>query len=72
MSESRIGIDLIGAKGGVATTAILGLTLLRDGLMPRNGLVSELPAFQEIGLTFLASFFKSSLRRQRAGVRSTV
>ncbi len=56
MSESRIGIDLIGAKGGVATTAILGLTLLQDGLMPCNGLVSELPAFQGIGLPGWESF----------------
>ncbi len=56
MAETRIGIDLIGAKGGVATTAILGLTLLQDGLMPRNGLVSELPPFREIGLPDWESF----------------
>jgi hypothetical protein len=41
----RIGIDLIGAKGGVATTAIAGLTMLQKGLMSRNGLVSKLPDF---------------------------
>lgn len=48
MTQPRIGINFIGAKGGVATTAILGLTLLQDGVMSRNGLVSELPPFQRI------------------------
>ena len=52
----RIGIDLVGAKGGVATTAIVGLTALREGLMPLNGLVSELPAFRGIGLPDWSSF----------------
>jgi myo-inositol-1-phosphate synthase len=52
----RIGINLIGAKGGIATTAIVGLTLLQDGVMPRHGLVSELPAFQQIGLPDWNSF----------------
>ena len=42
MKKQRIGIDLIGARGGVATTAIMGLTLLQDGVLTRNGLVSEL------------------------------
>jgi len=56
MTKQRIGIDLIGAKGGVATTAIVGLTLLQDGVMPRNGLVSELPIFQQIGLPDWSSF----------------
>lgn len=45
---SRIGIDLIGANCGVATAAIVGLTLLQDGVMLRHGLVSELLAFQEL------------------------
>jgi myo-inositol-1-phosphate synthase len=52
----RIGIDLVGAKGGVATTAIVGLTTLREGLMPLNGLVSELPTFCGIGLPDWSSF----------------
>ena len=33
MVDSRIGIWLIGAKGGVASTAILGLAALKRGLV---------------------------------------
>jgi myo-inositol-1-phosphate synthase len=41
----RIGVWLIGAKGGVATTAIVGLLALQKGLAPATGLVSLLPQF---------------------------
>ena len=33
-------------EGGIATTAIVGLTLLQDAVMSRHGLVSELPAYR--------------------------
>lgn len=51
MARARIGIWLIGAKGGVASTATVGLTALKKGLIGNAGLVSELPEFQGIGLT---------------------
>ena len=47
MNASRYGIWLIGARGGVATSAMVGLAALRRGLTRENGLVS--------------SFFKSPL-----------
>jgi myo-inositol-1-phosphate synthase len=50
MSASRIGIWFIGAKGGVAATASLGLAALQKGLAETVGLVSELPQFA--GLDF--------------------
>ena len=50
MARSRIGIWLIGAKGGVASTALVGLTALKKGWMPPVGLVSELPQFARCGL----------------------
>ena len=50
MATSNIGIWLVGARGGVATTAITGLCALKDGLVPDAGLVSRLPAFQHVGL----------------------
>ncbi len=56
MAKARIGIWLIGAKGGVATTTILGLLALRKGLIGKAGLVSELPQFDEIGLSDWKSF----------------
>jgi myo-inositol-1-phosphate synthase len=45
MARPRIGIWLVGAKGGVASTAIVGLTALKKGLIPQAGLVSQLPQF---------------------------
>lgn len=50
MARKKIGIWLIGARGGVATTAIAGLAALRRGLVGEQGLVSQLPKFQGLGL----------------------
>jgi myo-inositol-1-phosphate synthase len=41
---------MIGARGGVATTTIVGLAALRRALTPDIGLVSALPAFAELPL----------------------
>jgi myo-inositol-1-phosphate synthase len=53
---SRIGIWLIGAKGGVASTMIVGLSALKNGLVGSAGLVSQLPQFGEIGLADWGDF----------------
>lgn len=45
MPKSKIGIWLIGARGGVAATSVLGLCALRKRLAPVWGLASELDAF---------------------------
>ena len=45
MSPPRIGIWFIGARGGVAATATLGLIGLQKQLTDTVGLVSELPQF---------------------------
>ncbi|MHC4177200.1 MAG: inositol-3-phosphate synthase [Planctomycetota bacterium] len=50
MARDRVGIWLIGAKGGVATTMILGLAALKKGLIGPAGLVSELPQFGHLPL----------------------
>jgi len=50
MAQARVGIWLIGAKGGVATTTIVGLTALKKGLIGTTGLVSELPQFRHLPL----------------------
>lgn len=50
MSEQRIGIWFVGAKGGVASTAITGLLALQKGLVPPIGLTSELPRFADLDL----------------------
>ena len=50
MSPSKTGLWLIGAKGGVATTVLVGLLALRRQTAGTTGLVSELPLFQNLGL----------------------
>jgi myo-inositol-1-phosphate synthase len=50
MARNRIGIWFIGAKGGVASTAIVGLLALRRGLTQTTALVSELPKFKSLDL----------------------
>lgn len=50
MAKRRVGVWFLGAKGGVATTSIVGATALRRGLAGSQGLVSELPRFA--GLEF--------------------
>ncbi len=45
MAERRVGLWLIGACGGVASTAALGLAALARGLTPTTGMVTALPQF---------------------------
>jgi len=49
-AKRRIGIWLIGSKGGVAITTIVGLVALKRGLVASTGLVSELAEFADLGL----------------------
>ncbi len=48
--KRRIGVWLIGCKGGVATTAIVGLIALKKGLVAATGLVTGLPEFADVAL----------------------
>ncbi|MDA7979248.1 MAG: inositol-3-phosphate synthase [Pirellulales bacterium] len=50
MAEGSVGLWLIGAKGGVATTVALGLQALRRELADNVGLVSSLPQFAALDL----------------------
>jgi len=50
MTQQRIGIWIIGAWGGVATTAAVGLSALKQGLTGTSGLVSENPYFEKLNL----------------------
>ena len=56
MVDTRVGIWFIGAKGGVASTAIVGLTALKKGLIGTEGLTTHLPNFQQLGLTDWGNF----------------
>src|SRR5262245_6591648 len=48
MARRKLGLWLIGAKGGVATTVTVGLAALRRGLTGTTGLVSALPQFARL------------------------
>jgi myo-inositol-1-phosphate synthase len=56
MADGKLGVWIVGASGNVATTAILGLAALSRNLAPRVGLVTELPAFEPLGLASWDSF----------------
>lgn len=46
----RTGIWLVGARGSVATTTVVGAAALRAGLVPATGCVSALEAFDGVPL----------------------
>jgi myo-inositol-1-phosphate synthase len=50
MAQDRIGVWVIGALGGVSTTAAVGLAALQKKLGTETALVSSLPQFQGLGL----------------------
>lgn len=50
MAKRKVGVWLIGAWGGVATTVVVGLSALRKGLTDTTGLVSALPPFTGLDL----------------------
>jgi myo-inositol-1-phosphate synthase len=56
MHNSRVGLWLIGAKGGVASTVIVGLIALKNGLTDATALVSRLPQFDGLDWTDWADF----------------
>ncbi|MBM4075262.1 MAG: myo-inositol-1-phosphate synthase [Planctomycetes bacterium] len=50
MAKRKIGVWLIGAWGGVATTVVVGLAALRKGITDTTGLVSSLEPFDQLDL----------------------
>ncbi|NDH04589.1 hypothetical protein EBX93_01540 [bacterium] len=56
MAKKKVGLWLIGACGGVGTTAALGLAAIRNKLSDTTSLVTELPLFETLKLDSLDSF----------------
>lgn len=56
MSQRRVGLWLIGAVGGVSSTAVLGLSALSRGLTDTTSLVTETPLFAGIDLDPFGGF----------------
>jgi myo-inositol-1-phosphate synthase len=72
MSQRRVGLWLIGACGGVGTTAALGLAALSRGLIDGTSLVTALPLFADIDLDEPAQFVVGGHEIRRGGFRQTV
>jgi myo-inositol-1-phosphate synthase len=72
MSERRVGLWLIGASGGVGTTATLGLAALLRGVSDSTALVTALPFFAPLHLDEPAQFVVGGHEIRRAGFRQTV
>lgn len=56
MARRRLGVWLIGARGGVATTVTVGLVALKKGLAGSQGLVTQLPLFADLDLASWKDF----------------
>ena len=56
MASRKLGLWLIGAKGGVATSVTVGLVALRKGLTTDQGLVTQLPQFAGLDLAAWSDF----------------
>jgi hypothetical protein len=52
----KLGVWLIGAKGGVATSVTIGLVALRKGLATEQGLVTQLPPLAQLDLASWSDF----------------
>jgi myo-inositol-1-phosphate synthase len=72
MSERRVGLWLIGACGGVGTTATLGLAALARGLTDTTSLVTALPLFDGLDLDPAQRFVVGGHEIRRTGFRQTV
>jgi myo-inositol-1-phosphate synthase len=72
MNPRRIGLWLVGACGGVGTTATLGLAALARGLIDTTSLVTALPLFEPLGLDDFGAFVVGGHDIRRATFRETV
>jgi myo-inositol-1-phosphate synthase len=72
MHDRRLGLWLIGACGGVGTTAALGLAALARGLADTTSLVTALPLFDGLDLDYFGSLVVGGHEVRRAGFTQTV
>lgn len=72
MSTRRVGLWLIGAFGGVASTVALGLAAIRRGLTRTTGLTTALPLFDGVDLDDPAAFVVGGHDIRRTSYRQAV
>lgn len=56
MNNERTGVWIIGARGGLSTTLVVGSKAISKGLAPSTGLLTERPEFGPLKLVGLESF----------------
>jgi myo-inositol-1-phosphate synthase len=71
MNNRCVGLWLIGACGGVGTTATLGLAALARNLTDTTSLVTALPMFETVELDAPAAFVVGGHEIRQAGFRAT-
>ncbi len=72
MSQRRVGLWMIGAFGGVGTTAALGLAALARGLTDNTSLVTALPLFDGLDLDEPSQVVVGGHDVRRTSFRQTV
>src|SRR5437660_12410320 len=72
MTPRRVGLWLIGACGGVGSTATLGLAALARGLTDTTSLVTALPLFDGVDLDQPAQFVIGGHDIRRTNYRQSV
>src|SRR5215813_3672154 len=72
MNQRRVGLWLVGAFGGVGSTAALGLAALRRRLMDTTSLVTALPLFAGIDLDEPEQFILGGHDIRRGSFRHSV
>ncbi|MBY0228964.1 MAG: inositol-3-phosphate synthase [Gemmataceae bacterium] len=72
MSNRRVGLWLVGACGGVGSTAALGLAALSQGLADTTSLTTALPLFDGVDLDAPSSFVVGGHEIRKAGFRQGV
>jgi myo-inositol-1-phosphate synthase len=72
MSERRVGLWMIGAFGGVATTVALGLSALRRGLIDNTSLTMTLPVFDGVDLDAPGDFVLGGYEVRKTSYRQSV
>jgi myo-inositol-1-phosphate synthase len=70
--QRRVGLWFIGAFGGVASTAALGLAAQRRGLLDGTGMVTALPLFADLDLDGPAQFVVGGHDVRRTNYRKAV
>jgi myo-inositol-1-phosphate synthase len=71
MTARRVGLWLVGACGGVGTTATLGLAALSRQLTDTTSLVTALPMFDAVDLDAPPAFVVGGHEIRKAGFRAT-